>query len=117
MKVFEVLYCLIISLISPSDRPEPLAIRFLRDSLIISGSFLSCFVMDWIIKRHFSILVSISSNLSSLTIPEIPKFSMMFLKPILLADSRSEEHTSELQSRQYLVCRLLLEKKKTYTLT
>src|SRR3712207_7941663 len=28
------------------------------------------------------------------------------------ADARSEEHTSELQSRQYLVCRLLLEKKK-----
>src|SRR3712207_8447793 len=28
---------------------------------------------------------------------------------------RSEEHTSELQSRQYLVCRLLLEKKKTHT--
>src|SRR3712207_7201026 len=28
------------------------------------------------------------------------------------AQSRSEEHTSELQSRQYLVCRLLLEKKK-----
>src|SRR3712207_8466814 len=27
---------------------------------------------------------------------------------------RSEEHTSELQSRQYLVCRLLLEKKKAY---
>src|SRR3712207_7110250 len=29
---------------------------------------------------------------------------------------RSEEHTSELQSRQYLVCRLLLEKKKTFHL-
>src|SRR3712207_6870651 len=29
--------------------------------------------------------------------------------------SRSEEHTSELQSRQYLVCRLLLEKKNTIT--
>src|SRR3712207_9120024 len=29
-----------------------------------------------------------------------------------LAAARSEEHTSELQSRQYLVCRLLLEKKK-----
>src|SRR3712207_7461837 len=28
-------------------------------------------------------------------------------------NARSEEHTSELQSRQYLVCRLLLEKKKT----
>src|SRR3712207_7762635 len=32
-----------------------------------------------------------------------------------LAADRSEEHTSELQSRQYLVCRLLLEKKKTIT--
>src|SRR3712207_6945785 len=30
---------------------------------------------------------------------------------------RSEEHTSELQSRQYLVCRLLLEKKKKRLLT
>src|SRR3712207_9357711 len=30
---------------------------------------------------------------------------------------RSEEHTSELQSRQYLVCRLLLEKKKNHTMT
>src|SRR3712207_523396 len=29
--------------------------------------------------------------------------------------ARSEEHTSELQSRQYIVCRLLLEKKKTHT--
>src|SRR3712207_7925821 len=29
-----------------------------------------------------------------------------------VGDGRSEEHTSELQSRQYLVCRLLLEKKK-----
>src|SRR3712207_8922089 len=29
---------------------------------------------------------------------------------------RSEEHTSELQSRQYLVCRLLLEKKKNKTI-
>src|SRR3712207_7166135 len=32
-------------------------------------------------------------------------------------DPRSEEHTSELQSRQYLVCRLLLEKKKNQTLS
>src|SRR3712207_8268467 len=32
--------------------------------------------------------------------------------PAALPRDRSEEHTSELQSRQYLVCRLLLEKKK-----
>src|SRR3712207_9027699 len=31
-----------------------------------------------------------------------------------ITKDRSEEHTSELQSRQYLVCRLLLEKKKKY---
>src|SRR3712207_7594281 len=35
-----------------------------------------------------------------------------FVRPVAL---RSEEHTSELQSRQYLVCRLLLEKKNTST--
>src|SRR3712207_7650490 len=34
--------------------------------------------------------------------------------PGTLLLGRSEEHTSELQSRQYLVCRLLLEKKKTH---
>src|SRR3712207_7881148 len=32
------------------------------------------------------------------------------------SSERSEEHTSELQSRQYLVCRLLLEKKKKHTI-
>src|SRR3712207_7570136 len=36
-------------------------------------------------------------------------------RPVLRV-GRSEEHTSELQSRQYLVCRLLLEKKKTIPL-
>src|SRR5438445_2198821 len=33
-------------------------------------------------------------------------------EPSAEVEARSEEHTSELQSRQYLVCRLLLEKKK-----
>src|SRR3712207_7702947 len=33
-----------------------------------------------------------------------------------VGDNRSEEHTSELQSRQYLVCRLLLEKKQQHSL-
>src|SRR3712207_7765161 len=37
------------------------------------------------------------------------------VSPMAPADpARSEEHTSELQSRQYLVCRLLLEKKKQH---
>src|SRR5947209_12259886 len=37
------------------------------------------------------------------------------LGPLGRQGRRSEEHTSELQSRQYLVCRLLLEKKKNKT--
>src|SRR2546430_12559613 len=36
-------------------------------------------------------------------------------KPVRLANDRSEEHTSELQSQSNLVCRLLLEKKKPET--
>src|SRR3712207_7845281 len=39
----------------------------------------------------------------------------LWVHPIVLGvGKRSEEHTSELQSRQYLVCRLLLEKKKKH---
>src|SRR3712207_8548343 len=37
--------------------------------------------------------------------------------PVAHREHRSEEHTSELQSRQYLVCRLLLEKKKHHRYT
>src|SRR3712207_9124513 len=36
------------------------------------------------------------------------------IETTLIFHDRSEEHTSELQSRQYLVCRLLLEKKKHF---
>src|SRR3712207_8344562 len=44
---------------------------------------------------------------------------LLLLAPNALgaAAVRSEEHTSELQSRQYLVCRLLLEKKKKNTIS
>src|SRR3712207_6873715 len=45
---------------------------------------------------------------TSLDTPELRSLIVESIDP-----ERSEEHTSELQSRQYLVCRLLLEKKKT----
>src|SRR3712207_7761347 len=48
--------------------------------------------------------------------PEDNIYCYLSYPPALMGSSRlrrSEEHTSELQSRQYLVCRLLLEKKKT----
>src|SRR3712207_8877910 len=45
--------------------------------------------------------------------PTVPKWDHKEQRPSWpLRLPRSEEHTSELQSRQYLVCRLLLEKKK-----
>src|SRR3712207_7771633 len=47
------------------------------------------------------------------TLRKIGGFSAYSEGWALYAEQRSEEHTSELQSRQYLVCRLLLEKKKT----
>src|SRR3712207_7207719 len=52
------------------------------------------------------------------SIPPLPALAALpAVQPVmrLHARQRSEEHTSELQSRQYLVCRLLLEKKKTKT--
>src|SRR3712207_7063176 len=54
-------------------------------------------------------LVIVSANSSEVPPPAEVKAMSTSLKSSL----RSEEHTSELQSRQYLVCRLLLEKKTT----
>src|SRR3712207_7297022 len=54
-------------------------------------------------------------NAWSMATPEERIEAVWTLTELCLAwnkTSRSEEHTSELQSRQYLVCRLLLEKKK-----
>src|SRR3712207_9444766 len=50
----------------------------------------------------------------AMTEEEIARFAQMLREAdrVRAMIARSEEHTSELQSRQYLVCRLLLEKKK-----
>src|SRR3712207_8257823 len=68
--------------------------------------------------RSTSLCLSSSIN-SSLSSSNLSSFkwaceSNSIISPQLhhLHQRRSEEHTSELQSRQYLVCRLLLEKKK-----
>src|SRR5690554_7569867 len=57
-----------------------------------------------------------SGNYLKRLAPEASTTSKPFIKMVLLAATvfalRSEEHTSELQSRPHLVCRLLLEKKK-----
>src|SRR5258707_3643872 len=45
--------------------------------------------------------------------PDFHAHVVRLRRQLMNQHQRSEEHTSELQSRQYLVCRLLLEKKKT----
>src|SRR3712207_7882793 len=61
---------------------------------------------DIAVTSELAIIFCIFAGVTNESIP-IPT-----LVPIFDTE-RSEEHTSELQSRQYLVCRLLLEKKKT----
>src|SRR3712207_8265517 len=47
--------------------------------------------------------------------PVLDRFAKESIRYTNAFTTRSEEHTSELQSRQYLVCRLLLEKKNTHS--
>src|SRR3712207_6855580 len=55
---------------------------------------------------QFDLVVGDASMIAAERLPEV-------VAEMVRVAARSEEHTSELQSRQYLVCRLLLEKKKT----
>ena len=63
--------------------------------------------------------IAIKGSASSLKLSKQSLMINMYAitdKLIFFSDNRSEEHTSELQSRQYLVCRLLLVKKKMSSL-
>src|SRR3712207_6855457 len=88
----------------------------LHDALPISLSTVS----SWLPGRKWAVHVCLSwalgarfccMGLCACFGARTVQFRYLALRPL-----RSEEHTSELQSRQYLVCRLLLEKKKTSAL-
>src|SRR2546429_6050881 len=66
------------------------------------------------LSLHDALPISISTlRLASWPTSTAREFSHALKKPIRFSSTnRSEEHTSELQSRLHLVCRLLLEKKK-----
>src|SRR3712207_6999075 len=55
----------------------------------------------------------LASDIANISDSELHVLHIGNMKDFHVAPGRSEEHTSELQSRQYLVCRLLLEKKTT----
>src|SRR3712207_6290327 len=87
----------------------------LHDALpILSSMSTSGSVLDELCCRTFWMSASPGTASRSIDTPlALPQSSSRF--PITVLSGRSEEHTSELQSRQYLVCRLLLEKKKYNT--
>src|SRR3712207_8448212 len=73
-------------------------------------SYNSWSVVNWIAGSVVAVIVMPNSALCSCVYS--PRLGCVYCSMTCLLTSRSEEHTSELQSRQYLVCRLLLEKKK-----
>src|SRR3712207_7746178 len=88
------------TLFRSTDRIETLS-AYLPAALIEGAHFLSGVV---------------ASGLVFLSLGVLRRLNAAFWLTLLLL-LRSEEHTSELQSRQYLVCRLLLEKKNIPTST
>src|SRR3712207_7307605 len=103
-------------LLDPDNR-LPTTVGF----LVLVGAlvYLALRVGEWWM-RHFIVTnrrVLLTSGIIVRTVALLPlrRITDLTYKETLfgqLLGYRSEEHTSELQSRQYLVCRLLLEKKK-----
>src|SRR3712207_8262244 len=59
------------------------------------------------------LLLEGADHLQTGPVADVRQARVLVAAEVALRAPRSEEHTSELQSRQYLVCRLLLEKKRT----
>src|SRR3712207_7629445 len=71
--------------------------------------------------RHFQVIWLLARGHTIADVAVVTSFVPRWIEQLLARYNahgpRSEEHTSELQSRQYLVCRLLLEKKTNHTFT
>src|ERR1035441_10795616 len=77
----------------------------MKNSAICARGWITCFWMSMV--NAFTC----PSNSEAKALP-LPETVELFV-PVVPKANRSEEHTSELQSLRHLVCRLLLEKKKT----
>src|SRR5947209_14488599 len=87
-------------------RRPPRSTLFPYTTLFRSGA-----VVQSVIRRWLEVLLPIYTA-ALVVVWFRPEQTPMILTMSMSDSPRSEEHTSELQSRQYLVCRLLLEKKK-----
>src|SRR3712207_7663464 len=98
-------------------RRPPRSTLFPYTTLFRSGIIVDFSNGNVVLTALFSAVVVV---LLGLAVPVTASFIISFvvispaLQQVGVEPFRSEEHTSELQSRQYLVCRLLLEKKKLH---
>src|SRR5947209_18988057 len=92
--------------------PSPTALWF-GVKHCLPSAYMLCFFLFTVLRRPRSTLFPYTTLFRSTVL--VAFWNSRGLQQSLgPAEGRSEEHTSELQSRQYLVCRLLLEKKKTH---
>src|SRR3712207_7627836 len=89
-------------------RRPPRSTLFPYTTLFRSGNVVA---MDTTSQRPLAVVTGGSSGIGLELVREFEEHDFDVIAAADNASGRSEEHTSELQSRQYLVCRLLLEKK------
>src|SRR3712207_8584187 len=86
-------------------------VRALNSARMRDGPYVLCWLQQTL-RSHDNPVIDAAIRLgNALKLPVLVYHGLREDYPFA-SDRRSEEHTSELQSRQYLVCRLLLEKKK-----
>src|SRR5690606_39979861 len=109
-------HCLVVPRLILSDALAPAALYTLslHDALPISTAqisiFLRSFSFNWLKKIKVFHKIRLIIRREAKMKPHRVSNLLRNIKDVF---SRSEEHTSELQSRENIVCRLLLEKKKT----
>src|SRR5690606_41607595 len=107
------------TLLFTATQPHDIYTLSLHDALPISASVNKVLTvtktfLGWARRRSWLPHLNTDSILDNLRPVKMPIKAIDFLQPKQvgkLLEARSEEHTSELQSRENLVCRLLLEKK------
>src|SRR5437763_14452717 len=105
-------------IVTPAALPEPLSLLLLKPEFGIPSSWA---YSRWQATREVAGEIYRPQKFGDIAFvndlerPVFEKFVFLENRPFQIVDeSRSEEHTSELQSPMYLVCRLLLEKKKIH---
>src|SRR3712207_8562401 len=99
-------------------RRPPRSTLFPYTTLFRSAAFMRMSIRKMLEENGFEIVGEAENGLMAIEKyqelqPEVVTMDITMPEMDGLEALRSEEHTSELQSRQYLVCRLLLEKKKS----